>query len=357
MKVGVVGTGPVGLGCAALADANGHEAIVWSPRAPEAAAPATREIETVGLFEHRCRVPVATGPAALADCDVVIFCVLGNGHRIAFERVAPHLRAGQSVIISSHCSLGALYLSRLLATRGVRMPIIAWATTLTGGPIAGGRVQVRLLRRELEVATVPASAIQHGLDVSRSLCKAVFHPSPNLLAIALSNLNPPIHMANAMLNFTRMQRGEAWDNYGCITEGVGRLIEGLDEERLAIAARFGVRVRSAREHFLKSFADLVPGTVAEMAAQVEVQRKGGSPGPATANTRYVSEDLPFGIHPVIELGRAARVPTPLHEAGLKIFSTIYGRDFAAENDLLPRVGLEGLDAARLIALAERGWRD
>ena len=223
--------------------------------------------------------------------------------------------------------------------------------------MVGGRVNVRLLRGELDVATLPAGDIDHGLSLSRRLFKARFSPSADMLAIALSNLNPPIHMANALLNFTRIEKGEAWDNYGCITEGVGRLVEALDAERLAIAAAFGVRVRSAREHYMKSFPDMVPGRVAELSAQVYRQRGDASPGQKSVATRYVTEDLPFGIHPVARLGRLAGVPAPLHEAGLALLGGVYGRDFAAENDLLPKVGLEAMDKVMLQAIVREGWTE
>jgi opine dehydrogenase len=320
-----------------------------------AAAGGRRTIETFGLFEHRCEAALAADVAAIGETDVVIVCVRGNGHRTVFETIAPVLRQSQSVIISSHCSLGALYLSQLVAERGLALPIIAWATTLTGGPMSGERVYVRLLRGELDVATIPASAAAHGLALSRQLFSARFTEAENLLAVALSNLNPPIHMASALLNFTRMERAEIWDNFGCITEGVGRLIEDLDAERLAVAAAFGLTVRTAREHYLKSFPALAPGTVAAMARQVAMQRQGSSPGPATIQTRYVTEDVPFGIYPLIGLARVAGSPTPLHEAGLQLLGSVYGRDFAADNDLLPKVGLERLDSAALQGLVRDGW--
>jgi len=32
------------------------------------------------------------------------------------------------------------------------------------------------------------------------------------------------------------------------------------------------------------------------------------------------------------------VPVPLHESGVRLMSALYGRDFAAENDILPQLG-------------------
>mmetsp|Transcript_45553 Transcript_45553/g.131411 ORF Transcript_45553/g.131411 Transcript_45553/m.131411 type:complete len:100 (+) Transcript_45553:65-364(+) len=63
-------------------------------------------------------------------------------------------------------------------------------------------------------------------------------------------------------------------------------------------------------------------------------------GPDTADSRYVTEDVPFGLVPTIVLGRMVGRPATLHESGVEIISAMYGRDFAAENDLLPALHLE-----------------
>jgi opine dehydrogenase len=147
-----------------------------------------------------------------------------------------------------------------------------------------------------------------------------------------------------------------WANYGCITPGVGRLIEALDAERLAVAAAFGLRVRSVNEHYHKTFADLPAGrSVSEMAQIVESRRAGSSPGPATIHSRYVTEDLPFGICSVIAIAKVARVAVPLHEAGLAILSAVYGTDFCRDNDILPCLGLAEMDAATLHQRCREGW--
>lgn len=70
---------------------------------------------------------------AITESDVVMLVMPANAHKMALEATADYLREGQAVIISSHASFGALYLSRLLAERRVRAPTIAWGTTLTTG--------------------------------------------------------------------------------------------------------------------------------------------------------------------------------------------------------------------------------
>ncbi|SIT49384.1 Opine dehydrogenase [Paraburkholderia piptadeniae] len=356
MKVAIVGSGPIGLGCAALLSTRGHTPFVWSPRSGETSLQAEFRVSTVGLLETAVTVRRASSAVELRDADVVIFCVLGNGHKSVMDAIAPHLESRQTIVISSHCSLGAIYLSRLLGLRGASPTILALATTITGGPMRDGKVHVRLLRNEIDVAAMPVSALKAGLTLLGNLFGDLFVESPDVMAISLSNLNPQIHLANAMLNFTRIERAERWNNFGCITEGVGRLIEALDDERLALAAAFDVRVRTVREHYLKSFSGLDAGrTVHEMAQIVDQQRAGSSPGPTSIESRYITEDLPFGIYANVAIGRVAGIPMPLHEAGLELFSAIYGRDFRTENDLLPTLGLDAITAGELHHRCRYGW--
>ena len=73
------------------------------------------------------------------------------------------------------------------------------------------------------------------------------------------------------------------------------------------------------------------------------------------NSRYVLEDVPFGLLPTILLGRLARSPAALHEAGVALFSAAYGRDFTQDNDLLPELALERLSVAELQRLMRSGY--
>ena len=45
----------------------------------------------------------------------------------------------------------------------------------------------------------------------------------------------------------------------------------------------------------------------------------------------------------------------LHEAGVRIFSAMYGRDFAAENDLLNALDLDVMSLDELKTLCQNGF--
>ena len=97
--------------------------------------------------------------------DVVMLALPGNYHRRVMDTIAPHLRAGQTVLISGHLSFGALHLSRLLAGRGVEVPIVVWGTTVTTGRRSGAaNVTVNNVREQVDVAVVPDGATAAGVS-------------------------------------------------------------------------------------------------------------------------------------------------------------------------------------------------
>jgi opine dehydrogenase len=339
MRVAILGAGSVAYGNAALLCRDGHDVILWSPSGQRTAilasgAPLVATGAVVGKFHPR----IATSCAdALADAEAVVVAVPGYGYRHVLDAAAPHLRGEQVVVFSSHMSLAAMYLAGLLRKRGVATPIAALGTTVTvGRQTAPDAVTVGSIRARLDVAVVPESAAVRGLEVCRGMFGDRFALRPGLLAVALSNVNAQNHLAIALCNLTRMELGEVWGQNQHLTPAVTRLIEALDAERLGIAKAFDLTVRSVHEHFHLSF-DVPMGPLAEMVRTL-VQRPGGVNGPSTLDTRYVTEDLPFGLAPTIRLAEIAGAPAPLHEAGLRLMSALYARDFKAQNDILPQLG-------------------
>lgn len=330
MRVAILGAGAIGLASAALLAERGHRPVLWSPRG---ALPAG-ELVVTGAIAGRFRPDFAgdcTG--ALAGADAVLIAAPGPAHRLVIEALAPHLRQGQPVLFSSHMSFAALYLQKLCP----EAVIAAWGTTVVTGRRGDGlAVWVTNIRSAVDVAVLPADEGPRVLGLCAALFGERFVPRAGLLAIALSNLNPQNHLAIALCNLTRMEKGEVWRQYANTTGAVGRLMEALDAERLALAAAAGVSVRSLAEHFRLSFA-AEGETMAEMARHLAAG-PGDPAGPATLDSRYVLEDAPYGLWPTLCLAEWLGLPAPLHAAGLSLLSALYGRDFAAENTILPRLG-------------------
>lgn len=356
MRVSILGAGAIAYGLAAYLAEAGHDPMIWSPSGRRTEALAAGEpLKATGNIQATAPVRVARDCRdAVVNADVVVIALPAYGHRMVMDAAVPHLVDGTPVIISSHSSFGALYLSKRLAERKVSLPIVVWGTTLLTGRQSGPtEVHVASIRQKLDVSTLPFSFQDRGHDLCTTLFGDRFVKRDGLLAIALSNLNPQNHLGIALLNLTRMEKAEKWSQAGNVTPTVGRLIEALDAERLAIAAHFGIAVRTVQEHFSLSFH--VPmGTVSDMNQEMDRQGRGGF-GPTTIESRYVLEDVPFGLLPTVLLGRMTGNPAILHDSGVSLLSAAYGRDLRTDNDLLPALGIQGLADADLVALTRNGF--
>lgn len=352
-SVAVLGTGPIGLGSAALLLSLGHDVVAWSPRGT--LPPGPINIKAEKALEHEATINItATCADAVLGAEVVLVTVPATGYRTTLDELAACLQSGQVVLMSGHLSFGALYLSRLLSRRGLIVPIAAWGSTVVSGcRLAPHHVQLSSVRAEVDMAAVPRSSGEAMLKLCCNLFGDRFRLREGLIAVALSNANPQNHLAIALCNFTRMEKEELWKQWANTTKAVSRLMEALDLERLAIAEACDVEVRSLKHHLSLSF-HIREGLISEMVSQL-AEGLDDPMAPAKLDTRYVLEDAPFGLYPTVLLGRISGRPAPLHEAGLRMLSALYGRTLEAENDILTPLKLETMNLAELKLAAEHGW--
>ncbi|HET7097912.1 MAG TPA: NAD/NADP octopine/nopaline dehydrogenase family protein [Casimicrobiaceae bacterium] len=355
MNVAIIGAGAIAFGSAALIEAGGHRAGLWSPSGRGTAGLAREGgLAYFGVMTGIAHPAVIADVAEIAGYDVVLIAVPANGHRAVMERLAPHLESRHTVIVSGALSLSPLYLSKLVCARDARPVIASFGTTvLTARKTGEAAVSINVLRARLDVAAIPASGGARALDVCRNLFGERFDLAASALAIALVNINPVAHAGLALANLTRIELGEAWPQYRYLTLAVSRLIDRLDAERRAVAESFGLSVRTIEQHFEHSF-DLPRAPLAEQASQLHA-RRGGPPGPTSLDTRFVLEDAPFGLGFTAAVARIAGVRVPLTDACLDVLSASWGRDLRADNDILPNLDLGGLDASALARLASEGF--
>lgn len=356
LRVGIAGAGAIAFGNAALLLQNKHEAMLWSPSTLRTSDLSKGQpLIASGAITGEFRPKVAADAKSLADfANVLLVALPAYGHKSIMDELAPFICEGQTVIISSHASLGALYLSQLLAEREISVPIVSWGTTITTGRQPDyTHVQVNTVRSRIDICTIPESLTDSGLSTCQALFGDRFTVREGLLAISLSNLNPQNHMGIALANMTRMERGETWGQGLNVTPNVGRLLEALDNERLAIAERLGLNVRTIFEHFHLSFHVPV-ASISAMNQEMHGLGNGGT-GPATADSRYVTEDVPYGLVFTTKLGQLVGRPATLHKAGVDIFSAMYGRNFLAENMLLDAIDLTSMSLAQLKKLSRLGF--
>lgn len=349
MRVGIAGTGGVALACAAWLAQTGHAVSLWSPGGQGGEALRHAPLQALGIVDGSVPLPIVDSAAALAaKADVVLIAAPVNSHRAIIDALLPHLRDGQTVLVSAMCSLSALYLFEAARARGRDITVASFGTTVFTARREGpAQVRVMTRRGTLGVATLPRARTPQVLALCQALFGEGFTAQENTLASALSNVNPISHGPLALYNWTRIERAEAWPQYHYMTPQVAAVIERLDAERLALARAFGLELHSLATHFARSFHTTHSG-VAAIARELHAKR-GGPPGPTDTATRFITEDIPYGLVFSVALARIAGVAMPATQTIIDSASLITGEDFAAQNALLAPLALANESVAGLLA--------
>ena len=354
-RVAIVGAGPIARATAAYLVHHGHTAAIWSPSGKDAAPLLARggksgqgKIAYTGALSGEATVTILEQPEAVGEYAVVIIALPGHAYTGVLPRVLPSIRADQLVIASGALSLMPLWIHERAGNGLARPTVASWGTTLgTARRVAHADVEISTIRSQFEVAAIPATAGTRVLALCQELFGDRFRLVTNILATALSNINPVAHAAEALPNLTRMERGEQWFLFECVTPAAARIAEAIDAERIAIARAYGLEVRSLAEHCHLSYH--VPrGTIAEMFAAIHARDRAPA-GPKTLEHRYILEDMPYGLVFYELLARAANVAVPVMSAAITFASAAYGRDFRSENALVADLGLDTIAPLDLLA--------
>lgn len=280
---------------------------------------------------------------AVEGAALVAVTTLNNDHQAVARQLAPLLRDGQIVCLIPGYVGGALEFRRALAVSGCRASVKLGEMDnfpFTGAVLGPAAVRLASLKRHLQVAALPASDGAVLVEmVRRALPPATL--ARNILQTGLATMNPILHVPGMLGNQARLDSGERFQFYGAgITPSVARVVEALDAERVAVARAFGVEVPTVRGWLARTYGlegpDLYP-----LIQRLHQEIFKDSPAPSTLAARYVTEDVPYGLVPIAELGRLAGVPTPVASALTVVASAALGRNFVGEGRTLARMGLEG----------------
>ncbi|HBE05847.1 MAG TPA: NADP transhydrogenase subunit alpha [Firmicutes bacterium] len=317
----------------------------------------TGGIEVTGEIEGFSPIGVATSDIAEAidETDVLMVVVPANGHKFMAEKVAPHLKDGQIVVLNPGRTGGAFEFRNILKQCHVEADVIvAEAQTLIYASRAMNPAQVKIfgIKNTIPVAALPG---QRTVEVLQTLRKVYpqFVPGDNVLKTSLDNIGAIFHPALTVLNAGRIEstRGEFQFYMDGITPSLARILETLDAERVAVAAAIGIRAMPAREWLYVAY-DAAGKTLYEA-----IQNNPGYEGigaPAFVDHRYIWEDVPMSLVPIASIGDVLGVETTTMDAMIHLASLLNDTDYWAVGRTAERMGLEGLTVKEIRHLALEG---
>jgi opine dehydrogenase len=356
-SVAILGAGHGGLALASYLGLRGQRVALWN-RSPERIAPVA---ELGGIHLTAPGAGAVFAPVATATCDLatvlsdaprILVAVPASGHADIARRCAPHLRDGQIVLLLPGRTGGALEFRRVLRQAGCRARVLLGeANTFPfASRSAGSAALIYGTKTEVLAAALPATRTPELLDACRPLF-TMLSPADSVLHTGLTNLGAILHPVITLLNSERIRRGDAFDFYTeGVTPAVAATLADADGERLRIARAYGVTVCSLRAWVASAYGhhgDTVLTAVGGNPAYVGIK------APTGLEHRYLLEDVPTGLIPLLELGRAAGLASPTLCALVARGRSARGGERWQCPRTLEALGLKGLGAEGIRMVVER----
>ncbi len=301
---------------------------------------------------------ITTDPAAaLAGADV-LFLVVPAFAQAAFAReIAPHVTPRQIVLLSPANFGGAVTFAAALREHGcTALPILCEAQSMIYACRKHQSDAVRIFgyKHGLQVAVFPA---RETAAVMPTLLKIIptLEQAPNILVTWLSNPNaighPPVTILNA--GWIEQTKGGFLFYVQGMSPAVVRVMEALDAERMALGRALGLNLMAHRQmartwyghqgYQGSTFPDKERNPVyASIKAESEL------------DSRYLTEDVPYGLVPLEDMGRLAGVDMPICTSLINLANSLLEQDFRATGQTLAGIGLGDLSMSELKRFVEEG---
>lgn len=303
-----------------------------------------RIIRCRGVEEGEGRVEaISQSPAdVIPGAGIVIVCTTADAHEGVAESVAPYLEDGQILLLSPGRTGGALVVRRALSRAGVSSPVVvAEAQSLVYACRAesAGNVHLIGIKKDVPVGVLDPDQCPSAIARLQRLYPA-FSAANGVLETSLGNIGSVFHPAVAISNAAAIERGTPFLVYRDMTAPVADLILRVDAERVALERAFDLQPLSVMEWMDRAYPDCsgedLLGRMRSNPAYAEIQ------APSRLNGRFLTEDIPAGLVPMVNLGESAGVQMPVMRSMVELGGALLGRDFWTEGRSLEKMGLAGL---------------
>ena len=351
MRTAVIGAGNGGQAIAAYLAAEGAEVRLYDRDARKVEALNSRGnvIELCGCIELKAEISLISDDIerVMDGAELIMVTTIANAHAAVAGQIAPFIEDGQVIILNPGRTGGALEFRNVLAREGCKASYyLAEAQTLVYACrlIGDGKVNIIGIKDNVLISALPSSDTGHVLSkVGRYY--DCFVPAENVVRTSLENIGAIFHPCVLLFNAATVERQDEFWFYKDMTPQIADFIERFDAERLAVGKAYGIDLLGVKEWISYAYPDTKGDTLCEKMINNPAYRDIKSP--STIFTRQLTEDIPTGVLPMMELGRAAGLEMPLMNAMVDICSSLLDLDFRKGRSL-EALGLAGMSINDII---------
>lgn len=351
MNIAIIGAGNGGQALAAYLSMQGHHIFLYDKDVDKIKELAQlKSITLEGKICGSARIHCITDNIAtsVSNCELILVTTVANAHAFVAKEVAPFLKDEQVIILNPGRTCGALVFKQALKAAGCNKKIyIAEAQTLIFACriIENGRVNVIGVKDNVLLAALPAKNTHYVLDFVSHIFPC-FTPAPNVLATSLENIGAIFHPCVLLFNAATIERQTDFYFYRDMTPRIAAFIEQFDAERLAVGQKYGYKLLGVSEWISYAYQGTKGETLCEKMqnnpAYYDIK------SPSSIYTRQLTEDIPTGVIPIMELGKAAGIETPLLQSMVTMVEALLGQDLRSNGRTLTNLGLEKMTKDEII---------
>lgn len=341
----IVGAGNGGQALSAILKMQGHEVRLWNRSRDKVKLLNERgSLLLQGKVSGEVKLNLITTnmEAAIRGAEIIFIVLPANAHREMALKMSSIVEKEQAVILNPGRTGGVLEFKQGLAEGGTRsLPLIMETQSLFCACRAHsfGIVDILSFKSENTISGMPKSRIADFWPQLKSIYVKLKIADTTLMT-GLDNIGAILHPTPVPLNSGWIESRDIFfpHYYHGISPTIAAFVEKIDEERLSVAKKFGIDTRSVKQWHKDIYGyegNNLYKTLQGNSAYASID------APRSLNTRYLTEDIPTGLVPISELGRAADVKTPLIDMIIELGSTLLEIDFRKEGRNLRRLGLEG----------------
>ncbi len=392
--IAILGAGGVGKPCAADSKLGGRETRLWDD--PKFAPKTLKYVDKSGIriggpqtnllmFERsgRAFMDMVTDDLAkvVKGAGLLIVTTVALGHRDLFKKLIPLFEDGQIVHIIPD-NYGALLLRKMMREMNCTKKVIigSWGTSpygarvLVKGGVTTNDVNIGdrvCLMRGAAIPTTDSDVFLESAKHFPPFDPAFFaengddfgiQKGDTILDVALSNVNPVIHVPGAIMGAAIMQNftlfGKFKQNYSLYAHGLSPATATVQvdfwKETNEVAKAAGTTIAQVNlDHFFSRSSIYGPEYMGKdykvpFDEDYRYRQEPYGDGPFDLETRYITEDVPIGCYLISELGKKYGATTPIVDSMITLANCLLKRDLVKQVGYsLDYLGIGHMDKTQL----------
>ena len=295
---------------------------------------------------------------ALEDADIVMVIVPSFAHKKFAEYCSPYLKDDQIVIVNPGNFGGAMQFYNTFKKLGNAKGVIfaeSECMIYACRKKSETTIWIRGYKKGLRISALPSKYNNKVMELIQQAYPEVL-PGKNIIETGMGNPNPIIHIPIMALNVGLIDRtkGDFLFYKEGLTQSIASVVEAIDSERMEVGNAFNTKLRSIHEQDIEWYG--YQGAVGKNIYETTINNSiyQWSKAPDSFKHRYITEDIPYGLTAIEELGIKAKISTPITSSMINIAQVLIKMNLRQQGRSLKELGLAAKSIDEIIKVISEG---